>query len=193
MQAKFLKSATRIEDVPSGKPIIAFVGRSNVGKSSILNSLANQKNLARVSAEPGRTQTLNVYDFDQRLVVDLPGYGYAKTSKEKRAVFEGLIYDFLCHTPNLKFVLAVIDARHGATDLDREMLAFLEQGPTPYAIVANKADKLKRAETAKLQREMADVFPNVPTILHSSVTGQGLGQLKDLLQGLRLKSESAKL
>ncbi len=187
MQAKFLKSTTRIEDIQSGnKPLIALVGRSNVGKSSLLNSLANQKNLARVSAEPGRTQTLNVYDYDgQRLIVDLPGYGYAKTSKEKRAAFEGLINEFLCYAPNLAFIFVIIDARHGATELDREMLAFLEQGQTPYAIVANKADKLKRAETSKLQKEMADDFPNVPTLLHSSVTGQGLGQLKEMIQGLR--------
>lgn len=179
MPITFLKSVTRLEDLPTGnKPHIAFVGRSNVGKSSLLNDLANQKNLARVSAEPGRTQTINLFDVDGRFyLVDLPGYGFAKTSKAKREDFSGMLREYLWQATNLKLVLLIIDARIGPTDLDRDMLAYLESGRIPVALIANKIDKLSHSESINLQRQLEATYPQIPLIPHSSVTSTGKGEI----------------
>lgn len=177
--ATFLKSATRLEDLPQdSKPHIAMVGRSNVGKSSLINHLSNQKNLARVSAEPGRTQTINLFNVDGRFyLVDLPGYGFAKTSKAKREDFAGMLRDYLWQTEKLKLVLLIIDARIGPTDLDRDMLAYLASGRIPVALIVNKIDKLSNSESIQLQRMLEATYPQINFIPHSNVTGQGRGEI----------------
>ena len=179
MLATFLKSAVRLEDLPkSDKPHIAFVGRSNVGKSSLLNHLVNQKNLARVSSEPGRTQTINLFDADGRcFLVDLPGYGYAKTTKEKRRGFLGMISDYLWQAQQLKLVFLVMDARVGLTDLDREMLAYLQSGRIPFAIIINKIDKLARSESIRLFQSLEANIPDALLLPHSIITGEGRGEI----------------
>jgi GTP-binding protein len=184
MHATFLKSAVRVEDLPIGdKAQIAMLGRSNVGKSSLLNHLVDQKGLARVSATPGRTQTINLFDVDKRFfLVDLPGYGYAKTSKAKRVAFEGLLNDYLNQAQNLKLALVIIDARHGPLDIDREMFAFLHQIQIPFAIIANKIDKLTKSDSAALTRKLGTDFPGVTVILHSNLTNKGQGEIRQTIE-----------
>lgn len=184
MTVTFLKSVTQLEEIPkNNKPHIAFVGRSNVGKSSLLNNLTNQKDLAHVSSEPGRTQTINLFDVGGRfLLVDLPGYGFAKTSKAKRQGFSDMIHDYLWQTQQLKLVLLIIDARIGPTDLDKEMLAYLESGRIPVTIIANKIDKLSHTEATQLLRTLAATYPIIPAIPHSNVTGKGRGEIWDTIE-----------
>jgi GTP-binding protein len=179
MIATFVKSATRLADLPQDtKPHIAFVGRSNVGKSSLLNSLTKQKNLAHVSAQPGRTQTINLFDVDRRFyLVDLPGYGFAKTSKAKRQDFAGILRDYLWQTQQLKLVLLIIDARIGPTDLDRDLLGYLASGKIPVTLVVNKIDKLSNSESIQLQRMLEATYPHLTFIPHSNITGVGRGEI----------------
>jgi len=184
MNATFLKSIVNIEDLPkSDRPQIALVGRSNVGKSSLINHLVNQKNLARVSASPGRTRTINIFDVDKRFfLIDLPGYGYAKASKEKRIAFENLLNDYMIRAEHLKFVLVIVDARLGLSDIDREMLTFLETTSVPFAVIANKIDKLKKSEILALQREVAKDEHGIKLILHSNVTDSGQGEIRQAIE-----------
>ncbi|MEO5927464.1 MAG: ribosome biogenesis GTP-binding protein YihA/YsxC [Patescibacteria group bacterium] len=179
----FLKSAPRIDDLPEGnRPHVAFVGRSNVGKSALLNDLAGTKNLARVSSTPGRTQMVNLFDVDKKFfLVDLPGYGFASGSKAKRDTYSDLVRDYLWQAQQLKLVLLVIDSRLGLTDLDRDMLSYLESGKLPHLIIANKIDKLSRSEAVNLMREL-QARHNVPVLSHSNVTGSGKGEIWHAIQ-----------
>jgi GTP-binding protein len=179
----FVKSCTRIEDVPpGGRPQIAFVGRSNVGKSSLINTLAQKKDLSRVSASPGRTRFLNIFDVNHDfLLVDLPGYGYAKTSKKERERYEQLIYEYLTKTQHLRLVFLVVDAQVGLTDLDIEMVDFLQASHLHFILIANKIDKLSRTETNALFQHLAASLPQRLIIGHSSKTGVGR---KDMLQAM---------
>ncbi|MEK9155351.1 MAG: ribosome biogenesis GTP-binding protein YihA/YsxC [Patescibacteria group bacterium] len=174
ISASFYISATNLAEFPDdNKPHIAMVGRSNVGKSSMINHLAQQKKLARVSSEPGRTQTINLYTMDDRFyLVDLPGYGYAKTSKEKRAEFSTMIHEYLEHTAQLKLVLLIIDARIPATDLDATMLEWLQQTTIPFIIVMNKMDKVKPTDAQKLHQLFQEKYPGVRRIEHSILSGK---------------------
>ncbi len=183
MQMTFIKSVGRIEDLPENAKIqIAFVGRSNVGKSTLINHLANQKSLARVSANPGRTQTLNLFDVDGRFyLVDLPGYGFANASQTKREGFSDLLTDYLSKVPNLKLVFLLIDARLGLTDLDRHALDFLAEGDAHIVLVLNKIDKLSRAEIADLVSTVKAGYPTIPMIQHTSRDKKGRGEIVDTM------------
>ncbi len=183
MTSVFLKSASHISELPeSNKPHIAMVGRSNVGKSSLINDLCNQKDLARVSAEPGRTQLMNFFEIDGRfLLVDLPGYGFAKASKEKRLGFSDMIHNYLWQVQQLKLVLLIIDARIGPTDLDHEMLHVLTTATIPFVMIANKIDKLSRSEATNLDRQLDAQFPGAMIIPHSLVTGAGKGEIRAII------------
>lgn len=184
MAITFLKSATKLEELPNdNKPHIAFVGRSNVGKSSLLNHITGQKDLARVSAEPGRTQTINLFNVDGRYyLVDLPGYGFAKTSKAKRQDFAGMLRDYLWQAQQLRLVLLMIDARIGPTDLDRDMLEYLAAGKIPTLLIVNKIDKLSNSESINLQRMLESQYPQISFIPHSNVTGKGRGEILDVIE-----------
>jgi GTP-binding protein len=184
MAVTFLKSATKLEELPAdNKPHVALVGRSNVGKSSLLNHLTNQKGLARVSAEPGRTQTINLFNVDSRYyLVDLPGYGFAKTSKAKRQDFAGMLRDYLWQAQQLCLVLLIVDARIGPTDLDRDMLAYLASGKIPVVMIVNKIDKLSNSESINLQRHLEANYPQLPFIPHSNVSGKGRGEILDTIE-----------
>lgn len=172
--ATFFTSTTNLADLPiDAKPHIAMVGRSNVGKSSMINHLTQQKKLARVSADPGRTQTINLYDIDSRFfLVDLPGYGYAQTSKEKRAQFAGMIDDYLLLTPQLRLVLLIIDARIPPTEMDAEMLGWLQENAIPFVLVTNKMDKLSAEDARRLHRTLEEKYPGVRRIEHSITSGK---------------------
>lgn len=179
MPAVFLRCLTRVEDLPIGnKPHLAIVGRSNVGKSSLINHLTMQKGLAHVGAKPGRTQTINLFEVDKRyFLVDLPGYGFAKMTKNKRAGFIDMISRYLDLAPNIKMVLLIVDAGVPFTDLDGEMLIFLRTANIPTIIILNKIDKLTKKQAANIERKFKSDFPNDKCITHSVFTSHGRGEI----------------
>lgn len=177
---------SRIEQ--TSLPEIAFAGKSNVGKSSLINSLMNRKSLARTSSQPGKTQTINFYNINKELyIVDLPGYGYAKASKEAQAAWGRLIEKYLQGSQNLKAVFLLIDIRHEPKAHDREMYEWiLYNGFTPV-VIATKSDKIKRSElqkNLKIIREGLGMKKNedgnYPAIIpFSSVTKNGREEIWD--------------
>ena len=160
-------------------PQIAFSGRSNVGKSSLINCLLGRKNLARVSGEPGKTITVNFYDLDGKLyLVDLPGYGYAKRSPEEKKRWSALTDGYFTSNPNigaLKLVIQLIDSRTGPTADDRDMLLYLTETGLPHIVAATKADKLNATETGKFLSGMGEdpLTAKIPLVLCSSKSGLG--------------------
>ena len=161
-------------------PEIAFAGRSNVGKSSLLNSLVRRKKMARVSNTPGRTREINFFRVnDQFILVDLPGYGYARISKEKRAEWRPMIEQYLRGTQQLRGLVLLLDVRREPSDDDRATLDFLADLGVPVIVVVTKADKLSRTAAATRLREIADSLglDEEQMILHSSETGAGRNEL----------------
>jgi GTP-binding protein len=179
--AEFLMGAAKIEQLPAPDlPEIAFAGRSNVGKSSLINGLVGRSGLARSSSEPGRTREVNFFVLDGRLrLVDLPGYGFAKASRGETKRFQNLARDYLRGRPNLRRVFLLIDARHGLKPPDAEAMDAFDSAAVSYEIVLTKADKLKpaEAEATRLRTETAvakrpAAFPRV--LAASAVSGAGL-------------------
>lgn len=183
----FLKSAPGLEYLPDPEvPEIAFAGRSNVGKSSLLNALTGRNGLARTSNTPGRTQELNFFDIGSPLafrLVDMPGYGFAKAPKDVVKKWRFLINDFLRGRQVLKRTLVLIDARHGLKDVDHEILEMLDKAAVSYRLVLTKADKIKPTELATvLEATAAEARKHPaahPQILStSSETGLGIAELR---------------
>jgi len=183
--ALFMMGAAKIDGLPPADlPEVAFAGRSNVGKSSLINALVGQKHLARASNEPGRTREVNFFVLDERLrLVDLPGYGWARASKSTTADFQNLGRAYLRGRPNLKRVYLLIDSRHGLKSVDTEALDALDLAAVSYQIVLTKADKLKPAEAAKITEQTLKAvsrrpaaFPRV--LCTSSEKGEGLPELR---------------
>ena len=183
--AEFVMGCAQIDQLPAPDlPEVAFAGRSNVGKSSLINALVNQHRLARSSAEPGRTREVNFFLLDGRLrLVDLPGYGFAKASKGEAKRFQNLARDYLRGRPNLRRVYLLIDARHGLKAPDTEALDALDKAAVSYQIVLTKADKLKPAQVEAVVAatltgvsRRAAAFPRVAAA--SSVTGEGMAELR---------------
>ncbi|MDF7636695.1 ribosome biogenesis GTP-binding protein YihA/YsxC [Leuconostocaceae bacterium ESL0958] len=161
-----------------GQPEFALVGRSNVGKSSLTNVLINRKNFARTSSQPGKTQTLNFYHVeDQFYFVDVPGYGYAKVSKKKRAAFGQMIETYITTRPELRGVIALVDARHQPSEEDVMMYQWLAYYGLPILLVATKADKIARGkqnQAASVIKKAVDFDPaNSDLVFFSSVTKMG--------------------
>ena len=181
----FLMGAAKIEQLPEPDlPEVAFAGRSNVGKSSLINALVGQKHLARASNEPGRTREVNFFVLDERIrLVDLPGYGFAKASKDAVKKFQNLGRSYLRGRPNLKRVYLLIDARHGLKSVDAEALDALDQSAVSYQIVLTKADKLKPGQvedvvdkTVKTVSRRPAAFPRV--LATSAEKGGGMPELR---------------
>jgi GTP-binding protein len=192
-ECRFVWGATEEEKLPpDGLPEVAFAGRSNVGKSSLVNALTGRKTLANVSRTPGRTQQLNFFDLGGRLLlVDLPGYGYAKVAKAKVAAWSALIQRYLRGRPNLARVLVLIDARHGLKDVDFETLEGLDEAAQSYQVVLTKTDLVKPAALAGLHASVAEAMARYraahpEVVLTSAETGAGIERLRALLATLAL-------
>lgn len=180
-QARFITSATRLEECPPAtKPEYAIVGRSNVGKSSLINALAHHNNLARTSRTPGRTRLINFFDFGPFMIADLPGYGYAKVSKSVQAYWGQELTRFLREREGLAGVVHLMDARHPLQPNDREMAALLESFGLPVLLVLTKADELKQSEQVKSLRLVQAETGDAP-ILFSARTGRGKRELLSAL------------
>ncbi|MBR6108027.1 MAG: YihA family ribosome biogenesis GTP-binding protein [Oscillospiraceae bacterium] len=166
-------------------PEIAFAGRSNVGKSTLINKLFQRKNLARVSSVPGKTATINFYRCGGVTFADLPGYGYAKRSKSELVRWEALINGYLQGERDLRAVLLLIDMRHPPTKNDLQMVDFLIDTEMPFAIVLTKADKLNKTERAARLAALPDELPqyeDLSVTVFSSVTGEGVAPLRTLIE-----------
>jgi ribosome biogenesis GTP-binding protein ysxC len=184
--AKFEKSYGLSTQLPPGNiPEIAFAGRSNVGKSSLLNKLFNRKSLARVSSVPGKTITINFYDVDGKKFVDLPGYGYAKLSKSEKERFGELMEGYFQQGRNIKLVVQLVDMRHKPSADDYGMIDFMQQMNIPFIIVMTKSDKLKVKEyKRRLEESQAELAcaGDVKIIPFSSQNGNGLDEIKKCIE-----------
>ena len=185
-EARFVMGAAKIEQLPPPDlPEVAFAGRSNVGKSSLINALVNRHGLARASTEPGRTREVNFFRLDERLhLVDLPGYGFAKVSRTTAKTFQNLGRDYLRGRVNLRRVYLLIDARHGLKPPDKEALDALDSAAVSYQLVLTKADKLRPASliadqiaaTVEAVRKRPAAYPEV--LATSSSSGAGMAELR---------------
>jgi GTP-binding protein len=185
---KLRLSAGRIEQFPGDPlPQICFSGRSNVGKSSLINTLVGQKKLARVSSAPGKTITINLFELDRKLFfVDLPGYGFAKRPASEAATWRALTDGFFTKNRNidrLKLVVQLIDSRIGPTKDDEMMLAYLTECGLPFVVALTKTDKLNKTERNAIMAQMAEhpIVKNVPVIPFSSQSGEGKQELWKLV------------
>ncbi|MHA6252104.1 ribosome biogenesis GTP-binding protein YihA/YsxC [Oceanobacillus sp. CAU 1775] len=177
-QAEFILSAVNQNHYPNdGLPEIALAGRSNVGKSSFINTLINRKNLARTSSKPGKTQTLNYYKLNESFYfVDVPGYGYAKVSKAERAKWGQMMDEYFQNRSTLKAVILVCDIRHEPTDADVQMYDFLKHNEMSIIVIATKFDKVKKSERHKKIKQVKNTFEldaDDVLIPFSSETGEG--------------------
>lgn len=193
-QGRYIASAVKKEQYPDGGlPEIVFMGRSNVGKSSLINSLTRVKNLARVSSQPGKTQTINFYEVGAKVLpeeerksfylVDLPGYGYAKTGKERRKIWAKFIEEYLLEAQELRFVCQLIDIRHEPMASDVEMFQWLVGHNIPVLIVATKADKIgknaRQKQIAQIKKSLG--VQELSVLPYSSLKNEGRSDLLDVI------------
>ena len=192
----FLKGVVKVDGLPMGdRPEFAFAGRSNVGKSSLINALTGRKDLARTSNTPGRTQEINFFtlpekDPDGVYLVDLPGYGYARESKSKVRAWNCLITNYLAGRASLRRVFVLIDSRHGVKANDEEIFQLMDTAAVSYQVVLTKADKPKKGELEKViesteavMRKHVAAHPRV--LVTASRTGEGLEHVRAEIAGLR--------
>lgn len=190
-ECRFFFGAQKLEQVPPpAGPEIAFAGRSNVGKSSLLNALTGRKSLARASSEPGRTRQLNFFDLGGRLVlVDMPGYGYARASKDIKADWQGMMFAYLRGRPTLRRVLLLLDLRIEIKQADTQVMDLMDRAAVTYQLVLTKTDGIKPPalarkidQTRQLARAHPAAFPDI--MVTSSETGAGIPELRAVLAEL---------
>ncbi|MBE6740259.1 MAG: YihA family ribosome biogenesis GTP-binding protein [Ruminococcaceae bacterium] len=186
--AEYEKSFGTAEQLlPSSFPEFCFSGRSNVGKSSLINKIVNRKSLARVSSSPGKTVTINFYKIDTIRLVDLPGYGYAKVPFGERTRWSDLMESYFRTGRNIKIVFQLIDMRHPPTDFDISMLDFLYQMKIPYCVVLTKSDKLNKTEfnlrMDSIKDELGIYGENIKIIPTCATNGLGIDKIKEILEG----------
>jgi GTP-binding protein len=184
LQLRFVTSATRASQLPGSAAEVAFVGRSNVGKSSLINALANTKQLARVSNTPGRTQLINLFELvGGGTLVDLPGYGFAKVPGRVRKDWPAMIEGYLLEREQLVQVFVLVDGAIGPTPLDVQMLDWLRDEGVPHTVVATKLDKVKPSKRAARRRELAAGcrLDEGDIVWTSTSSGTGIDQLRSLV------------
>ncbi len=183
----FIKSVVSVNDLPKdGLSEIVLCGRSNVGKSTFINSFFNKKNLAKVSSTPGKTRALNYYLVENKFyIVDLPGFGYAKVSKTEKDKWDNLITDYLISGRKISFLFHLIDSRIGPTVLDEMLYDFAIDKNLPYIAILNKIDKLKQSEIAKSKQNIINKFSTLEfgknLFFYSGVTGTGKNEIKKII------------
>lgn len=195
--AEFVKSSQKLEQCPEADiPEYAFIGRSNVGKSSLINMITGHKGLAKTSSTPGKTQLINHFEIDgdkelKWYLADLPGYGYAKVSKKDRRAFEHMIKDYLKNRDNLMCAFVLLDSRHAPQKIDLEFMEWLGTNQIPFVMVFTKMDKLSSSEKStnmkRYQTEMLKKWESLPTIFHTSAE-KGGGK-DELIQFIRETNE----
>ena len=183
--AEFITSAaSKAQFIKTEKPIIAVCGKSNVGKSSFINMLANRKKLAKVSKEPGRTRLINYFDFGGFILADLPGYGFARVSKQEKLKWAKLLDDFFAEKSSISHVFSLADIRHEPTADDEQMIEYLYYHLVPFTVIATKADKLSKAQQARSVTQIAATYKcgadNI--IATSSETRQGLEKVLEIIE-----------
>ncbi len=183
---EFYASYGRFEQIPPPEmPEVAFSGRSNVGKSSLINKIFNRKSLARVSSVPGKTATINFYKADGCYMADLPGYGYAKISKSEKLRWAELIEGYLNADRDIALVVQLIDMRHPPSNDDLQMIDFLIEREQPFVIVFTKADKLSAKEREERRSGFASEIPyfdSIENVEFSSVTGEGTDKIRSIIE-----------
>jgi GTP-binding protein len=181
---KFVTSAPRADQLPDNEVELAVVGRSNVGKSSLLNALANRKQLALVSKTPGRTQLLNCFSLgDGAALIDCPGYGYAAVPAKERNRWQQMMEDYLLGREQLARILVLVDGEVGPTKLDLQMLEWLRAEDLPFSVIATKHDKVRSSKRQKRKKEVADGCGLAPgeVVWVSATTGVGIDRLRALV------------
>ena len=185
-KAEFTAAYGRFSQIPAcDRPEIAFAGRSNVGKSTLINKIFNRKNLARVSSVPGKTATINFYGLENIYFVDLPGYGYAKVSKSEKERWSGLIEGYLGSDRDIRLIFQLIDMRHPPTADDLHMINFLVEAELPFAVILTKADKLKktaREERMEGFRKEIPYFDDIHVVPFSSQTFEGVETVREMIE-----------
>ncbi|MBR4554790.1 MAG: YihA family ribosome biogenesis GTP-binding protein [Ruminococcus sp.] len=191
--AKFFTSFGKLSQMPEAdRPEFAFSGRSNVGKSSLINKLLGRKALARVSSVPGKTVTINFYELENIYIADLPGYGYAKTAKDLKRSWSDLIGGYLASDRDIALVVQLIDMRHAPSADDLQMIDYLIENEMPFVIVFTKADKLKPNARRERMAAFADEIPSFEDITHiefSAVTGEGVDELRSIIEEISAEEE----
>lgn len=185
-QVEFKGAYGTSAQIPASKrPEVSFVGRSNVGKSSLINKLFNRKQLARVSSMPGKTSTINFFGTDEIDFVDLPGYGYAKVAKSEKSRWAEMINGYFDQYRYYALVVSLIDIRHPATKLDEQMVTFLRECELPFVIVLTKADKVSKSQAIKqvaALRKQLNLPDSISVVACSSEKGTGLDELRSLIE-----------
>lgn len=190
--AEFIKSATRPSEYPRGNfPEVAFAGKSNVGKSSLINALLNRKNLAKTSSSPGRTQSINFYRVNGKIsFVDLPGYGYARVPLALRRAWKPMVESYLQIRKELRLVVVILDARREVSPEDLDLMDWLDHHRIPFLLVLTKADKLSALDRARKKRILREnpLFAGMDVLFFSALTGEGKMELwKKIEEVLRPK------
>jgi GTP-binding protein len=185
LELRFVTSAARFDQLPESPAEVAVVGRSNVGKSSLINALANRNGLANTSKTPGRTQLLNCFELpDGTTMVDCPGYGYAKVSKAQRSSMAEMIERYLLEREPLQMVMVLVDGEVGPTKLDQSILEWLREETLPHQVIATKHDKVKAKGREKRKKDLAagcDLLPQ-DVVWVSAAKNVGIDRLRDLVR-----------
>ena len=192
-KADFYTSYGLFKQIPKSEKVeIAFSGRSNVGKSSLINKILNRKSLARVSSMPGKTVTINFYSVDGLYFADLPGYGYAKVSKSEKQRWAGLVEGYLADDRNLQLVFQLVDFRHPPTADDLMMIDFLIDNEIPFVLVLTKADKLTKNERKKRREALLTELPcaeDIHIIEFSAMNGEGVEEIRSIIEEIEEETE----